>query len=203
MMVALALELSTDTDMAAVYAAGRDDGASRYTAAELFYGDTEDAAGQVIRLSAELDNCGLYCDPMPCAGVLPALRNAGVWLHLLEAVDVAAASYAFKAAVRGRKVSISGGPELKAAMQYAVRRPLAAAFAFERRRVPCDMAPLNAAAFSLWGYRHNEGGDAEPGAWILEDGPARPGGVSAAQWERAAQAEREALRQMGMEGWPS
>ena len=89
-------------------------------------------------------------------------------------------------------------------MQYAVRRPLAAAFAFERRRVPVDMSTLNAAAFSLWGYRQNEGGDAEPGAWVIGgDAPGRPGGASAAQWERAAQVEREALRQMGLEGWTS
>jgi hypothetical protein len=47
-----------------------------------------------------------------------------------------------------------------------MRRPLAAAFGFERRRVPCDMSPLNAAAFAVWGLRQNEAA-ADPGMWIL------------------------------------
>jgi hypothetical protein len=64
-------------------------------------------------------------------------------------------------------VTSSGGEALQAAMKFAVRRPLAAGFAFERRRVQVDMSALNAASFALWGYLRNEGGEGEPTvAWI-------------------------------------
>ena len=57
-------------------------------------------------------------------------------------------------------------PALRESMRAAVPRPLAARFAFERRRVTADMSPLNASAFALWGLRKNEYvGD--PGVWVI------------------------------------
>ncbi|HEY5360310.1 MAG TPA: hypothetical protein VIJ82_21930 [Streptosporangiaceae bacterium] len=166
MLVAFGLEMSQDAELAAVVAAGRQDDGGRAEVDMLFYGAADEAAAEVSRLFGSVDNVGLFCDPMPCAGLLPVLRSGGVWLHLLEAVDVAAASYLFKAEVRGHRVRVTGHEALREAMRFAVRRPLAAAFAFERRRVEVDMSPLNAAAFALWGLSRNEA-DADPGVWAL------------------------------------
>jgi hypothetical protein len=108
----------------------------------------------------------VFCDPQPCAGIVDDLRAAGVWLHLLEATDVAAASWIYTTEIRGRRVKLGAHPALRASMRSAVPRPLALRFAFERKRTLADMSPLNAAAFALWGLRRNEAG-AEPGVWVI------------------------------------
>jgi len=145
---AIGLEMSVDTDAAAVLQVAPSGDAGRFHLAVLFYGPADEAPGQVAA------GAQVWLDPMPCAGLLAPLRAAGVQVHMLEAVDVAAASYEFKQEVRARRVTADDHPALRAAMQFAVRRPLAAAFAFERRRVACDMSPVNAAAFALWGETH-------------------------------------------------
>jgi hypothetical protein len=100
--------------------------------------------------------------------VLDELRRE-VWLHELSAEDVAAAAWQFTTEVRARRVKLGGHPALRSAMRSAVPRPLAARFAFERRRVTSDMSPLNASAFALLGLRRNEGaGGSVPGAWVLD-----------------------------------
>ena len=166
-MSAIGLEMSVDTELAAVAVASREgDGDGEMCQVDLaFYGPAEEAAGEVYRLAARPGWGGVqvHLDPMPCAGLLAPLRAAGVSLHLLEAVDVAAAAYEFKAEVRSRRLKAGDHPALREAMRFAVRRPLAAAFAFERRRVEADMSALNAAAFALWGVLHGQ----QPffGAW--------------------------------------
>jgi hypothetical protein len=158
-MSAIGLEMSVDTDLAAVAVAVAGD--RDCCQVELsYYGPAEGAVAEVARLAAGAAGglgCGTFCDPMPCAGLLPGLRGAGVQPHLLEAVDVAAAAYEWKAEVRARRVTAGPHEALKAAMQYAVRRPLATAFAFERRKVEADMSPLNACAFAVWGLRRGQG----------------------------------------------
>lgn len=120
------------------------------------------AAVEAAVEAAGADVLGVFCDPMPCAAVLDDLRER-VWVSTLEAVDVAAATSQFLMAVRARQVTAAEHPALEQAITYAVRRPLAAAFGFERHKVPCDMSPLNAAAFALWGLRKNEA-VSQPGA---------------------------------------
>jgi hypothetical protein len=146
---AIGLEMSVSTDLVAVLRAvpAGDEGCLHLEV--LHYGPAEQvpallAAGQV------------WLDPMPCAGLLAPLRAAGASLHLLEAVDVAAASYEFKEKVRARQVTADDHPALREAMMHAHRRPLATAFAFERKRVTADMSPVNAAAFALWGQTHQQ-----------------------------------------------
>jgi hypothetical protein len=163
MTVAIGLELSADTDMAAIAVAGLDGG--RWQADLVFYGSPDDAAGQVSRLYGELDNCGVFLDGLPCAGILDGLR-AAVWLHELSPEDVAASAWQFVTEVRARRVKLGEHPALRKSMQAAVPRPLAARFAFERRRVTSDMSPLNASAFALWGLRRNETAS-EPGVWVV------------------------------------
>ena len=114
---------------------------------------------------AEPESAGVFLDPMPCAAVLDALR-ARLWLHTLEAVDVAAAAAQFRAAVRMREVEAVPHLALEQALTFAAQRPLATAFGYERRKVAADMSPLNASAFGLWGLRRNqEGGD--PSSWLI------------------------------------
>jgi hypothetical protein len=157
-MSAIGLELSTDTELAAVAVASREGDGEHCQVDVVFYGPAEGAAGEAVRLAGQpgWGGCGVYVDPMPSAGLLAPLRAAGVSLHLLEAVDVAAAAYEFKAAVRGRRVTAGAHEALREAMRFAARRPLAAAFAFERRRVEADMSALNAAAFAVWGLLHGQ-----------------------------------------------
>jgi hypothetical protein len=162
--VAIGLELSADTDMASIAVAGRDGG--KWSANLVFYGSPDDAVAQCSALYAGLeDNCGVFCDPMPCAGVLDSLRVA-VWLHELSAEEVAASAWQFVTEVRTRRVKLGGHAALKESMRAALPRPLALRFAFERRKVAADMSPLNASAFALWGLRKNEG-VSEPGVWVV------------------------------------
>jgi hypothetical protein len=163
--VAIGLELSTEKDVAAIAVAGRD--GARWSAELVFYGSPDDAVAEAARLYTVLgDNCGVYADPMPCAGVLEALGAAAVWLHTLGPEDVAAAAWQFTTEVRSRRVKLGTHPALRESMRAAVPRPLSVRFAFERRRVTADMSPLNASAFALWGLRLNEA-VAEPGAWVI------------------------------------
>jgi len=163
-MMAIGLELSTDVDMAAVGVASGEGG--RHLVDVAWYGSPDDAVAECSRLYGETDNCGVFCDPQPCAGILDGLRAAGCWLHLMEAVDVSAASWQYTTEVRARRLKGGNHPALREAMRSAVPRPLALRFAFERKRTPTDVSPLNACAFALWGLRRNEVG-AEPGVWVV------------------------------------
>lgn len=164
-MTAFGVELDQEGELGAC-AAVRLGKRGRWRVELVFYGPAAALAEEAGRLyAAEAECAGFFCDPMPCAGILDALR-AGVWLHVLEAVDVAAAAQQLRAAVKARKVTAAPHPALEAAMAYAIRRPLANAFSFERRRVPCDMAPLQAAAFGFWGLRRSEEAS-EPGVWVV------------------------------------
>ncbi len=161
--VAIGLELSAEADVAAIAVAARDGG--KWLADLVFYGSPDEAVAQCSRLYGELDNCGLFLDPMPCAGIVDDLR-VNAWVHLLGPEDVAAASWQFTTELRGRRVKLGKHPALKESLRAAVPRPLAVRFAFERRRVTADMSPLNAAAFGLWGLRKNES-VSEPGVWAF------------------------------------
>jgi hypothetical protein len=145
---AIGLEMSVDTDLAAaVQASPRDDLGPGYFHLQVLHYGPADGVVAVVRGGE------VWCDSMPNAGLLPSLRKAGCWPHLLESADVAAASYEFKQAIRDRRVSADPHEGLREAMMYAQRRPLAAAFAFERRRVASDMSLLNACCFAMWGAK--------------------------------------------------
>jgi hypothetical protein len=199
MTVAIGLELSTDTDMAAIAVAERAGG--KYLADIAFYGSPDEAVAQCSRLYSELeDNCGTFADPVPCAGILDGLRDAGVWLHLMEATDVAAASWQYTTEIRNRRVRLGKHPALKEAMRAALPRPLVLRFAFERKRVTADMSPLNACAFALWGYRRNEE-VSEPGVWVVDEVPGRARPAGRAEWgelaERDSAVDSARVRQDG------
>lgn len=159
----IGLELSADTDMAAVAVAGAAGG--KWEVNLTFYGSPEGAVAEAVKLYGALDSCGVLLDPMPCAGVLDELRRE-VWLHELSPEEVAAAAWQFTTEVRARRVKLSGHPALRESMRTAVPRPLAQRFAFERRKVTADQSPLNASAFAMLGVRRNEGA-ATPGVWVL------------------------------------
>jgi hypothetical protein len=182
MITAVGLELSTDTETLSVAVAGHEDGARRYQVDLIYYGPPDGGMDAVTAAVAGEDCLGAWADAMQIAGLIDDLRSAAVWLHLLTAVEVAAASYVFKAAVRGRKIKTAGHPALKTAVQYATRRPLSVSFAFERRRVPADMSALNAAAFAFYGVKRNE--DMEAGVWVLDGGPP-PGPAGVPPWVAA------------------
>jgi hypothetical protein len=163
--VAWGAELDEDGERGAVVAARPREGGG-WRVEVVFYQPAVLLAVAVgAAYDTEPDSVGVYVDPMMVAPVLEDLR-ARCWLHPLEAVDVAASAGQFRAAVKHRQVSAAEHPALEQAMTYAARRPIAAAFGFERRRVPCDMSVLNAAAFAVWGLRQHESSQ-EPGVWVI------------------------------------
>jgi hypothetical protein len=168
---AIGLELSADTDVAAIAVAGRE--GARWAADLAFYGSPDAAAAQCARLAAEVDNCGVFADPMPSAGILDDLRAAAVWLRLLGPEEVAAAAWQFTTEVRFRRVRLGRHPALRESMRAALPRPLSVRFAFERKRVTADMSPLNACAFALLGLRRNEAAG-EPGVYVIDGEPPLP-----------------------------
>jgi hypothetical protein len=153
--VAWGAEPDRAADMGSV-AEVRHDGTGVYRVELVFYQPLSllpDAAG--VRYDAEPDGAGVFCDPMPSAVVLERLRER-VWVRTLEAIDVAAAAAEFRMLLKDRRVQAVHHPALEQAVTFAQRRPLAAAYGFERVQVPCDMSPLNAAAFAVWGLRRHE-----------------------------------------------
>jgi hypothetical protein len=113
---------------------------------------------------AEDEALGFYVDPMPSAVILDGLRRRVV-VHTLDAVDVAAAAAGLRNAVKAGDVSAEEHPALEQALTFAMRRPLATAFGFERKNVPCDMSVLNAFAFGLQGAMQH--GEVEPSGWVI------------------------------------
>lgn len=155
MIVAWGVELAPDAETGSVASVSSRDGGG-WLAELVFYRNARDLPGVLGGLYAENpDAAGVFLDPMPCAGVLDELAEQ-VWVHRLEAVDVAAAAQQFRGAVRARLVTAVPHPALEQALTFAAQRPLATAFGFERRKVAADMSPLNAAAFALWGLRRYE-----------------------------------------------
>jgi hypothetical protein len=154
MLSAIGLELSTDSDVAAIAVASpHADG--RWAAGLRFYGSPDEVVAECSRLYLEVpDCCGVFCDPMPCAGILDDLR-AEVWLNPLGPEDVAAASWQFTTDLRVHRLKLEDHPALRESMRVAVPRETAARFAFERRKVAADMTSLNACAFALLGLRRN------------------------------------------------
>jgi hypothetical protein len=161
--VALGFELSPDADMASVAVAGAE--GSRWSVQLAFYGVPADAVAEAEKLYIGIDNCGLYLDPGPSAGVLDGLRSAGLWLHELSPEDVSAADFQFTAEVRARRVRLGDHPALRESVRAALPRS-SVRWAFERRKVVADAGPLNACAFALLGLRRNEAADS-PGVWVV------------------------------------
>lgn len=164
MTQAWGVELSPDGEMGSVVAVSSRSGG--YLLELVFYQQADGLADVLGPLyEADPDAAGVFLDPMPCAGILDALAER-VWVHRLEAVDVAASAQQFRGAVKARLVEGVPHPALEQALTFAAQRPLATAFGFERRRVAADMGPLNAAAFGLWGLRRYEA-MADPGVTVI------------------------------------
>jgi hypothetical protein len=161
-MTAIGVDLSSDVDRAAVGVAIDDDG--KILVDVTWYGSPDDVAAECARLYSEQDNCGVFADPQPCAGILDDLRGGGCWLHELEALDVSASQWQCLTEIRARRVKGATHPALREAMRAAVPRNRAVRFMFERRQASADQCPLNAAAYALWGLRKNQR-LSEPGVW--------------------------------------
>jgi hypothetical protein len=97
-VVAWGVELDQDGELGSVAAVRPAAGADwvKWRVELVYY---QPAAGLAAALGAvydaEPDGLGVYLDPMPCAQVLAALRER-LWVHGLEAVDVAAAAGQFR-----------------------------------------------------------------------------------------------------------
>jgi hypothetical protein len=163
-IVGIGLELSAEVDAAALAVAGTE--GKRWSVDLAFYGSPEAAVTEAGKLYQNTENCGVFLDPMPCAGILDELRAAGLWLTTFGPEDVSAAAWQFTTAVRAHQVKLGGHKALRESMRAAVPRPLTQRWAFERYKTTSDMAPLNSAAFALLGLRRNEG-LSDPGVWAV------------------------------------
>lgn len=152
-VIAFGVELNWAADLGAVVAASEEGEGFRLRV--LYYAAPGGLADAVAAEYAAADaSPGVFFDAMPSAPVLDRLAQL-VTVHKLRTVEVCAASAQFREAVRGRLVRGDEHRALEQALTFAVQRPLSGGFAYERKRAPCDMSPLNAAAFALWGLRQH------------------------------------------------
>jgi hypothetical protein len=152
-MIAFGVELNWAADLGAVVSAEQVELGFRLRV--LYYAAPGGLADAVAaEYAGAVESPGVFYDAMPTAPVLDSLEQR-VPAHKLRVVEVAAASAQFREGVRSRLVRGDEHRALEQALTFAVQRPLSTAFGFERKRVPCDMSPLNAAAFGLWGLRQH------------------------------------------------
>lgn len=88
-------------------------------------------------------------------GVLDQLAGRGVPTHEVSAGDVASACGDLYDLTRARQIWHDGQDELTLAVPGSRRRPLGEAWAFSKLDSLSDVAPLNAAALAIAGYRHH------------------------------------------------
>lgn len=88
-------------------------------------------------------------------GVLDQLTGRGVPTHEVSAGDVASACGDLYDLTRARQVVHDNQDELTLAVPGSRRRPLGEAWAFSKLESLSDVAPLNAMALAIAGYRHH------------------------------------------------
>jgi hypothetical protein len=88
-------------------------------------------------------------------GVLDQLTGRGVPTHEVSAGDVASACGDLYDLTRARHVWHANQDELTLAVPGSRRRPLGEAWAFSKLESLSDVAPLNAMALAIAGYRHH------------------------------------------------
>lgn len=148
--VALGVEISNDRMHTSVVAAARD--GDRVAVALVEYLDGTDTAAAVAEIAGKaVDGIGVVVDPRsPAATLVEPLTALGVDLVSPSTHDVAVAHGRFLDELRAGRLKISDHPNLDAAAQHALARPLAGGEALDRRKSITDTSPLVAAELAVW-----------------------------------------------------
>ena len=148
--VALGVEVSQDRLHTSVAAAARD--GDRVAVVLLEYLDGTDTAGAVAEIAGRaVDLLGVVVDPRsPAATLIDTLKALGVDVVTPNAHEIAVAHGRFVDELRAGRLKISDHPQLAAAAQHALVRPLAGGEALDRRRPAVDPSPLVAAELAVW-----------------------------------------------------
>ncbi len=148
--VALGVEVSSDRMHTSVSAAARD--GDRVAVVLLEYLDGTDTAGAVAEIAGKaVDLLGVVVDPRsPAATLVEPLEALGVDLVIPNTHDIAVAHGRFIDELRAGRLKIAEHPNLDAAAQHALTRPLAGGEALDRRKPMVDTSPLVAAELAVW-----------------------------------------------------
>lgn len=148
--VALGIEISVDRMHTSIAAAAQTDDA--VTVALVDYLDGSDTAANVAEIVGRaVDPLGVVIDPRsPAATLIGPLTALGVAVTEVNTHQVAVAHGRFVDELRAGHLKIADHPQLDAAAQHALTRPLAGAEALERRKPAVDTSPLVAAELAVW-----------------------------------------------------
>ena len=116
------------------------------------YLDGTDNAAQIAEIAGKVvDLLGVVVDPRsPAATLIGPLEALGVELITPTTHEVAVAHGSFIDELRAGRLKIGDHPQLDAAAQHALTRPLAGGEALDRRKPVVDAAPLVAAELAVW-----------------------------------------------------
>ncbi len=148
--VAIGVEVSNDRLHTSVAAAASD--GDRVAVALIEYLDGTDTAATVAEIAGRaVDLLGVVVDPRsPAATLVDPLQALGVELVTPSAHEVAVAHGRFVDELRAGRLKIGDHPQLDAAAQHALTRPLAGGEALDRRKPLVDASPLVAAELAVW-----------------------------------------------------
>lgn len=148
--VAIGVEVSHDRLHTSIAAAGRD--GDRVAVALIEYLDGTDTAAQIAEIAGRAAGLlGVIVDPRsPGATLIEPLTALGVLLVAPNSHEVAVAHGRFIDELRAGRLKIGEHPQLDAAAQHAIARPLAGGEALDRRRAVVDTSPLVAAELAVW-----------------------------------------------------
>jgi phage terminase large subunit-like protein len=108
-------------------------------------------ARRIADLVAEHDIETVRCDAIgPAASLLPDLASLGIIVQTLSTSEVVQATGEFYDAAHNGKLRHLGTPELTAAVDGAVQRPIGEAWAWGRKRSAVDISPLVACTLASW-----------------------------------------------------
>lgn len=166
--VCFAFDVTPDGAAASIAAAGhRADGNAHVEVVEQDTGTGWLAAklAELVRVHRPL---AVMCDPAGTAGsVLPKLAAEGVEVVSMSAREHAQACGLLKDTVVQEGLRHLGTPELVAALDGAVKRPLTDAWAWSRKSSSVDISPLVAVTLALWGLQTQP--STAPEVWDLNE----------------------------------
>jgi hypothetical protein len=148
--VAIGVEVAHDRLHTSIVAAAPD--GDRVAVALLEYLDGTDTAAAVAEIAGKVTKLlGVVVDPRsPAATLIEPLKALGVEPITPTTHEVAVAHGRFIDELRAERLKIGEHPQLDAAAQHALTRPLAGGEALDRRKPVVDAAPLVAAELAVW-----------------------------------------------------
>lgn len=166
--VCFAFDVTPDHAAGSISAAGkRADGLIHVEVVEQGRG-TGWIAPRLAELVRDHAPLAVMCDPSGTAGsVLPKLAEERVAVVTMTAREHAQACGLLFDSVEQERLRHLGTPELVAALDGAVKRPLADAWAWSRKNSSIDISPLVAATLALWGLETQT--PAVPEVWDLNE----------------------------------